>query len=438
MRVLHIAPHLGGGVGRFVTNVFGEDSVFEHTFLLLETPLDIEILAASNLDWRCIDQISEPIQDYLRQFDIVQIEFWNHPLLYRFLATLGTLSQCRVMVYSHVLGLHAPAVLSRPVVEFSDYFVVATPATLAADDLRQVGVRVEVIHELGGCERTRHVNAVPHAGFNVAYVGTASFLKLHPEFIAMCAAICERNEEVRFLFCSNDDSSELVQEAQVLGVQDRFVFRERVEEIGSVLAQADVFGYPLSPRHYGTGEQAIIEAMGAGLPVVVLDNPTERYLVEDGVTGIRARNPGEYVEAIDFLQRHPEITKEMGRQARDHALTAFNHEVTRGRFHSIYRNVLDVPKKDHVFCIPPREGLNDASLGVRLFLLSQGEEGATFEKALGSGEDAVYWRWKVSRMREHLVASKGTLVHYQHYFPEDAALARLRSFIPDTCSSTIF
>lgn len=437
-RVLHIAPHLGGGVGRFVTNVFGEDSVFDHRFLLLEKPLDMEILDGSNLDWRCFDQMAEPIQDCLRRFDIVQIEFWNHPLLYRFLAELETLEGCRIVVFSHVLGLHAPAVISRPVVDLSDRFVVASPAALAADELRNAPVGVEVIHGLGGCNRTRHVRPLSHSGFNVAYIGTASFLKLHPEFMAVCAAICERNEEVRFLFCSNDDSSELVHEAEELGIADKFIFRRQVEDIGAVLAQADVFGYPLNPRHYGTGEQAMIEAMGAGLPVVVLDNPTERHLVEDGVTGIRARDPGDYVEAIDFLQRHPGLAKKMGRQARDHALTAFDQAVTRGRFHSVYREVLAVSKKDHLFCIPRQEGLEEAALGVRLFLLSQGdEEGQVFQKALGVGDDAAFWRWKVSRMKEHLVPSKGTLVHYQQYFPEDEALIRLRSFIPDTSSSTI-
>jgi hypothetical protein len=39
--------------------------------------------------------------------------------------------------------------------------------------------------------------------------------------------------------------------------------------------------------------------MAAGAPPVVLENKTERYIVEDGVTGIVAPDEEAYTEAIE-------------------------------------------------------------------------------------------------------------------------------------------
>ncbi|MFH1446404.1 MAG: hypothetical protein ABIG43_03215, partial [Chloroflexota bacterium] len=63
--------------------------------------MDIHLLETNPVNWFVIDQLPVPLSRFVGQFDVVQIEFWNHPLLIKFLYTTP-LSNCRVVVYSHV------------------------------------------------------------------------------------------------------------------------------------------------------------------------------------------------------------------------------------------------------------------------------------------------------------------------------------------------
>ena len=62
-----------------------------------------------------------------------------------------------------------------------------------------------------------------------------------------------------------------------------FRFTGFVENVVKLYEQMDVFGYPLNPNHFGTGEQALREAMFVGLPIVAFENPCEKEIIENGV-----------------------------------------------------------------------------------------------------------------------------------------------------------
>ncbi len=423
-KVLHVAPHLGGGVGRFVTNVYSRDEEFDHLFLLLEAPENEDFLNSSNIKWMLSNK-RDGLSSRSEEYDAIQIEFWNHPLLYRFLLENNLLKRTRVLFYSHVNGLYEPGIITETLVRSCDNFMVSTFASTHSKAISSADHKISVVPEFGGCGRTSGIRKVEHEGFNVVYIGSADRIKLHPAYISMCRKITERIPQARFIFCSQDDHSYLRAQAEDEGILTRFTFHRNLRNIDEVLEIADVFGYPLNPRHFGTGEQALIESMGASVPPVVLDNLPERYIVDDGITGIIAGSVDDYVEAVEFLYSNPGAAKDMGQSAREKAMTEMSEVKTLSRLHEVYKKVLAREKTDHVFFPEDTiERIGD-DIGLGLFAVSQGAAGEKFLQALDENGNARYWKWKIGLCDEHLSPHKGTLAQYQAYFPGSKGLARL-------------
>ena len=87
MKILHIAAHLGGGIGKAHAAIARElPREVEQTFLLLEAPIDRRHTDAVA---RCggrvtVERDPARIRALARQSDIVQLEYWGHPLLNKY------------------------------------------------------------------------------------------------------------------------------------------------------------------------------------------------------------------------------------------------------------------------------------------------------------------------------------------------------------------
>ncbi|WP_320169344.1 glycosyltransferase family 4 protein [Maridesulfovibrio sp.] len=103
-----------------------------------------------------------------------------------------------------------------------------------------------------------------------------------------------------------------------------------------------------------TGESfglVIAEAMAAGLPVIThpsagLRDNAQLELVDDGKTGIIARNTREYGQAVHFLLTHPEEAHSMGEQARAKAARLFRAQDIARRLGEIYHELLSRKEAD--------------------------------------------------------------------------------------------
>jgi len=401
------------------------DENFDHTFLLLENPENKHFLASTNIEYVLIDTIADGLNNYFKNFDILQIEFWNHPLLYNFLFRNNPLRNTRLLCYSHVNGLYAPNIITEPLVELCDIFIGSSFATTHSSIMLSAGQRITIVPGFGGCRRTSGIYSIEHEDFNVVYIGSADRIKLNAGYVYACKEIVRRVPKARFIFCSQDDSSHVQEQVEEAGISDHFVFYRNLQDIGEILAIADVFGYPLNPHHFGTGEQALLEAMGAAIPSVVLNNLPERYIIDDGVTGIVVSSVSEYIEAIEFLYLHPALARVMGRRAREYAVTEMSEGKTLSRLNEVYRKAVTYEKWGHIFtdCDIIEQTGDDIGLG--LFSISQGADGKMFLRALEKNGDARFWKWKISLYHEHLSPHKGTLAQYQAYFPESKGLAEL-------------
>jgi UDP-glucose:(heptosyl)LPS alpha-1,3-glucosyltransferase len=109
--------------------------------------------------------------------------------------------------------------------------------------------------------------------------------------------------------------------ARRLGVEDRIVFAGVTQEIEAYYLASDVFAMP---SVFDTFGMAVLEAMAAGLPVIITQKVGARDLVADGVQGfILADNPkpSELAAKIALLL-NPKVRIRMGKEALS---TAFQH-----------------------------------------------------------------------------------------------------------------
>ena len=91
MKILHVTPHLDGGVGKAHAAISAAlPDVVEQSFVLMEAPCDrrfVDKIEAAGARIIVADSLKH-IATLARDADIVQFEFWNYPRL------LECLSRC--------------------------------------------------------------------------------------------------------------------------------------------------------------------------------------------------------------------------------------------------------------------------------------------------------------------------------------------------------
>src|SRR4029077_10576872 len=133
MKILHVTPHLGGGVGKAHATISAIlPDVVEQTFILLEAPRDrrfIDKIEAANAHVITAESLGH-VASLAREADIVQFEFWNHPRMFECLARTE-FPPIRSVFWSHISGLSRP-LIQPSLIEEASRFVFTTEASLSA------------------------------------------------------------------------------------------------------------------------------------------------------------------------------------------------------------------------------------------------------------------------------------------------------------------
>jgi len=422
--VLHITPHLGGGVGAVILNYLrNQDSKdYSHEIICLDYANENSI--------HSLDEINIPLKDNMqynhknilsdiKRADIVLIHFWNHPLLYDFLVR-NKLPKCRLIIWSHISGLCPPSTLPQKILNYPDLFVFTSPisfeshgvliSTKITDHTNRNKKDFRVVWSTSGVERFASLKRNPHEGINIGYIGTLDYSKMHPNFLEMHSRI--EIEKCKFFVIGGGDDS-LVRE-QALPYGDKFTFTGSVSNITPYIQNLDILGYPLARWHFGTCEQVIGECMALGVPPVVLDNLAERSIVEHGVTGLIAKDENEYVLFVESLALNPELRTFLGENAKLKATTMYSTELMINRWRLIFEEIIEGEKTKkewsiNVKKITPSDVFLE-SLGGYSCYFTEG----TYRILYKSPLYGPLWRSK----------TKGTALHYSSFFPKDSRLKK--------------
>jgi glycosyltransferase involved in cell wall biosynthesis len=429
--LLHIIPRfIGGGPERsllaFVMQERANGICNRHIVAVLDTPVSVHLLVAARK--RGVELLVRPGRDTLaqriEQADIVQIHFWNHPALWTLLR-VQPFPPARVLVWSHVLGLHAPQVLTEDAASFGDDLVVTSRRTFESSGARSAqrrGIPAHYIPGMADMSRLEGFTARPHEGICVGYIGTVSDTKMHPRFAEMSAAA--RTPEMRFVVCGGGGGEERLRaQFAALGLAERVAVRGPVENICVELEGFDIFGYPLADDTYATSEKALQEAMWVGVPPVVFPQGGVRDLVAHEDTGLVVASAPAYSDALDRLAGDPALRQRLGGAARSFARTEFDPARWWGTLNGLLQAMMDRPRKTRA-SVPGR-----GESAAENFVRSLGDQAGPFAAALEiPGCAAAHAR--IAAMSAVLANGEGGVAHYCNAFPDDPHLrawAQMRS-----------
>lgn len=431
-KILHITPHVGGGVGSVLMNYLvkvKDDPGFEHTLACLEYANDKASKMADDSGFKLLDEMAKKKKKLLAELtkaDVVVIHWWNHPLLYDFLVR-SELPPCRLVIWSHISGFHPPYVFTEKILNYPDTFVFTTPLSFKAKEVRKLEneqkKKLRVVWSTGGVEGVKSVKRKKYSGFNVGYLGTVDYAKLHPNFLSICNRI--KIPDIKFIVCGGPSEKEIKREAENLGIEKKFEFSGYVSDISKYLSIFDVFGYPLAPYHYGTCDQVLQESMAAGVVPVVMNNRMERYMIKDGLTGIVAKSENEYIQAIQTLYKDEALRNKLSENARAYAIKTFSLNTMAQAWENIFKEIMAVSKNIKKWKIAKK---GHAVSAMDVFIESLGDYGKDFIFYCNatSGDKKKTASKKIRKLAESInwrVKTRGTVHHYNSFFPDDRCLS---------------
>lgn len=412
VKVLHVMPHLGGGVGKALSTLVGAfvGLSFSHAFLLLEVPeknqflekikkIGCEIYVAP--DCATADQL-------IKNADIVQLEWWNHPATFKFLCERD-LPDMRLVVWCHVSGLHTPIIPSG-LFGFAKCFLFTSACSFEADNIANIDEedrsRLGVVSSGVGFPQENSRTLECHSQLHFGYMGSLNVSKLHPRFINYLSEVSISDFK---LSVWGDDfyKNILMSQCADIGRPDLIEFEGYTTSPAMALSSLDVFVYLLNPAHYGTAENVLLEAMSLGVVPIVMNNPAETAIVEHGVDGLVVGSPKEFAAAIEWLVNNPNDRERMSKNASAKILEQYTPALMGKSMGSYYDQAMTCPKSKMDF------GSVLGGCPYDWYMACQEKKKERFVE--GDGVENY----------ELVEVSKGSLKHFLSYFPSDIRLKNL-------------
>ena len=424
--ILHIIPHAGGGVGAVIRAILAAESIpecqYKHTVASLEYLNEVTKthFEKHRIPW--IDEIAEKRQAELSALlnvaDIVLAHWWNHPFMMKFL--FQELPPTRLIMWSHVNGYFPPQAFFPALFDVSDRFVFTSITSFAAPVIQllpdRIKSRLRVIRSCSGIPDGAENVCDKINPFQAGYIGTVESVKMHSDFLSMCASA---NLPSPCIVAGGPGHEELRKKAIAMNCASRFTILGSVKDPQSIYRQLHAFAYPLSPRHYGTGEQVLIEAMAYGAVPVVLSNPPEKALISHGETGLVADSAADFSAALRMLMESPAERHRLAASGHRFVMEECGIEHSITAFHALFEETLSLPKQPRKLQPQPIDGVMDGS-PLYLFLTSLGntEERQLFEKILHHN--------RLDRIHDDFTSkTRGTSFHYHNMLRDDPQLEAL-------------
>lgn len=421
---------LGGANRAFIAGASHSARASGNCYQLLSlTPESDDPAACSFAEQNGIRVVRAHSEDELNALiasaDIVLLNWWSSPDMGRFMQR--HLPECRLAAWMHVGGHTDPQRVPDSFVEYVDLAIACSPYTAECDAFNNLSVdtrleKTAMVYAPTDRTRLHDFKPIPHHGFNVGYIGTVHFLKMHQNYVRMSAAVAV--PESRFLvFGSGGYQPLLKAQARELGAESRFVFHGLTENIAEAIGLFDVYGYPLCEDTYAACELNLQEVMYCGIVPVVFPHGGCKRLIVDNFTGFVVKSEREYAQAIEYLYHHPDERRRMGTNAAEYARQIFSPERSGAELNALWNRLLLKPKTKKQ---PLRSALHvpfsERSSGVAQFLETLGPTRARFQATLGCGDYIPLFNADAEIMNSSPLLKHGGILRYASAYPTDPYL----------------
>lgn len=393
---------------------------FRHSLVMLDLkhsdPKAAEFALAEGMEF-LVARTREEVLDVIKDADIVQINWWQHPEMDAFLRS--ELPPARLLGWIHVAGDSAPQVLTDELVDRLDLVVGGSSYTYFAPSIWRLPTEERLQKSdfvIGGADfqRLSNFKKREHRGFNVGYNGTVNPTKMYNRFVPLHQGL--KIPGLKVIVCGGDFHLILREEAEKLGIGEFFDFRGYTHDISDVLAELDVYGYPLCADTYAASELNLQEAMYAGIPSIVFPHGGIKTLIINEFNGLVVRTEREYREALTYLFHHPEERERLGRNAAFFAREMFGAERNAPKMNRLYEKLLQTPKKQRSW--PKKEPLS----GALKFVESLGEYAGAFSESLWGTKLEELLAAEAKIIQSSPLMVKAGIMPYLGAFPENPHL----------------
>lgn len=365
--VLHVMPSLLSPAGtprKLLSLVQNADrEKFQHVFLLFCNHQDNlsddirraggivqEVSRPRNYDIRLLFDIRRMVRKY--KIDIINTHFPRSDI---FGVLVGLM--CGVPVIKSVHGIVWSSsmffiYLDRLVVPFRYLTTCNSHASREAERKRSHAKKLKVIYngvvprecKLSdeGSRVFRQKLGIPLDSFFVGHVGGLVELRRQDLIIEAVSTLHKSGIDV---FCAiagkGPEEYRLKEQAKALNVEERVRFLDYIDDIGEFLASIDVFVNMARSEGFGI---AVVEAMFAGIPVVLANSEAHPELIVDGNSGILVSegNSRELADALTRLAEELSLRQRLGQGGKKRA----NEKFTISRFVQDFENLYETCVKE--------------------------------------------------------------------------------------------
>jgi glycosyltransferase involved in cell wall biosynthesis len=433
LKILHITPHLGGGVGSVIREYLefeSKSSKNVHKIASLDylNAESKELFGIIDIEW--IENAYynlELLSNSVSNADIILIHWWNHPLLQDLLMN-QILPESRIIVWTHISGNLSPNNFCDFILNFPDKLIFTTPLSFASSvvmrNTKFLIKELSYIWSTTGVEKLQKYEKITHVKTQVpvkiGYVGNLDYSKLHPEFFEICKKISSPGVTIQVIgplttkFTLDLERYQLNQELVATGyIPEKQKF--------NLMSNFDILMYPLAKDHYGTCDQVIQESMALGVVPVVLNNQMENYMIENGVTGLVARDISDFVLKTKELISNVDLRRKLGENAKIFAKKKYKISEMAELWDAEFDIMARQPKRSHATL--------SGAIGRKLepseiFINSLGYESGLFElhKNATTLSERRVWSTQISSLYSSpkwTSPTKSSPAHFAHFFPDD-------------------
>lgn len=344
MNILHIAAHLGDGAGKAIGGMAILDTAAgnQTRIMLLQEPKKknhIERCLAVGIEFPTL----ENLETELAWADVVVLNWWGSSAMDVWLRSFPDVP-CRVVLWMHKNGFFDPP-LSTSLVSACDGLMVTSPFTqekwpdaclvYGFGDFDPEPVPVKINYDK--CDDS----------FVIGYIGSPSYKKLPADTVQYMRAVLRTVPQAKFVM-AGETTEEFVHDLEMAELSSHIEMLGWVADVYGLMHSFDAFGYLLRADTFATTENAVLEALACGLPVVMPREPIGKYILGE-TGGVLIASPDEYAEAMKCLAESVDYRRQMGQQGRKRVLETSRGKSNAQNFQKYCKTVMEKEKKMHRF-----------------------------------------------------------------------------------------